>query len=79
MCCAAADGGVEYGCCGGGRAAGAGDGVGGAMLGGVGAGTGLAALSPFPMEDKALGKSNFRGAGVEANNTDPASDPCNTT
>lgn len=46
------------------------------MDGGVGAGTGDAALSPFPIES-ALGNSSLRaGAGVEANNTEPASEPC---
>lgn len=74
-CWTAADGGVVYDCWGGGSAAGAGDGVGGAMDGGVGAGTGEAALSPFPI-DRALGNSNLRaGAGVDANKTEPASEP----
>lgn len=60
---------------GGGSAAAAGDGAGGASPGGVGAGTGLV-LSPLPI-DKALGNSSFRADGVDANNTEPASDPCN--
>jgi hypothetical protein len=63
--------------CNGGCWAGAGDGTG--RLGGVGAGTGelLVPLLNGKLGGKAPGNSRFLDAGVEANITELASEPCN--